>query len=47
MLELDDLHKLDGNRANEQVRTVVRKLELAEAMYVSWVAAILGLLHVC
>jgi hypothetical protein len=31
---LEDLHKLDGNGLNEEVRSIVRKLELAEAMQV-------------
>jgi hypothetical protein len=34
MVKLDDLYKLDGNGLNEQVRSIVRKLELAEAMQV-------------
>ena len=34
MVKLDDLHKLDDNKSNEQVRLIGRKLELAEAMQV-------------
>ena len=34
MVKLDELYKLDGNRLNEEVRSIVRKLELAEAMQV-------------
>jgi hypothetical protein len=34
LVKLDDLYQLDRNRSNEQVRSIVRKLELAEAMQV-------------
>ena len=34
MVKLDDLYKLDGKGLNEQVRSILRKLELAEAMQV-------------
>jgi hypothetical protein len=34
MVKLDDLYKLDSNGLNEEVRSIVRKLELAEAMQV-------------
>jgi hypothetical protein len=46
IVKLDDLHKLDSNESNEQVRSIVRKLELAEAMQVSWVTVTLEPLHV-
>jgi hypothetical protein len=35
MVKLDDLYKLDGNGSDKQVGSIVRKLELAEAMQVS------------
>ena len=34
MVKLDDLYKLDDNGSNEQVRSILQKLELAEAMQV-------------
>jgi hypothetical protein len=35
LIKLDDLHKLVGDGPNEQVRSIVRKLQLAEAMQAS------------
>jgi len=35
LIKLDDLQKLLGDKSNEQVRSIVRRLELAEAMQVS------------
>ena len=35
LIKLDDLQKLVGAGSNEQVRSIVRKLQLAEAMQVS------------
>jgi hypothetical protein len=35
LIKLDDLQKLLGDGSNEQVRSIVRRLELAEAMQVS------------
>ena len=34
LIKLDDLHKFLGDTSNEQVRSIVRRLELAEAMQV-------------
>ena len=36
MVKLDDLLKLVGDGSNDQVASIVRKLELAEAMQVRW-----------
>lgn len=37
LIKLDDLHKLVGDGPKEHIRSVVRKLQLAEAMQVSQV----------